>query len=398
MKKLLTYLELGKVGGLELLFSMYLILTAYQYGSVPLGLLTLLIMDVIALRKPHSDYQIWQSIYKPMAWCMAFAVIHEVILFFMIGMGHSHMMNANIALMINVVSIFIIAPKLDFEKLMHSLMIVAVISAIGLIVQFVKIQAGGTVSPILLPFLPNPGEQGRFGQDVIRPTSFFVEPAAFVTFMMVPYFYVMYKRHYLLAAGFILIMLLSTSTTAIGLSFILLGVYAFTQKVKIKYRVLIVLIGAVVMTVMFTSSLFEAGVDKMNNTELENSVRLYNGVTIFNNTRLENMLFGVPYANIYDYCIKENIPVVFYDESVYCTTFWFILVKFGLLSIMLYVYGYWRLMKECRDVIPYVVCVLVALFTQSIRYDSGALMFQLCSIYALMIYSIKMQRQNIIYE
>ena len=394
MKKLLTYLEIGKVGGLELLFSLYMILVAYQYGSVPLSLLTLLIMDVIALCRPYSDYKIWKSICKPMAWCMAFVVVHEFILYLMIGMGHSHMMNANIALIINVVSIFIIAPKLDFEKLIHSLMIVAIISAIGLVVQFVKILAGAHVSPILLPFLPNPGEQGRFDAIIRRPTSFFVEPAAFTTFMMVPYFYVVYKKHYLLAAGMIFIMLLSGSTTAIGLTFILLAVYACTQIIKLKYRVLVVLIGAIVMIVMFTSSLFEVGVNKMYNTEVETSIRLYNGVEIFLNTKPENLLFGVPYANLTDYCIKERIPVIIYLKGVYCTTFWSVLVKYGIFSLILYLYGYWRMMKDCRDVIPYVVCLLVALFTQSIRYDSGTLVFQLCSIYALMIYTSKHKRRE----
>ena len=112
---------------------------------------------------------------------------------------------------------------------------------VGLLYQWGLIAAGGEVRPIQLPFL-DMGES-RLETFSVRPSSFFMEPAAYVAFMYLPLAFSLIERKFIWTAAIILSEFLTTSTTGLLTSFIVLIVYVFTQKVNFKIRFFTVAMG-----------------------------------------------------------------------------------------------------------------------------------------------------------
>lgn len=394
MYKLFSYLDLGKIGLLELLFAMYPILAGYQYGLVHMDMLVALVMDIIAIIKPlRGKY----FSFKPLLFCVIYAIVHEIFLVFIIDVKDDYFIKNIIQLIIISGSIFIIVPKLNYEKLIHSIMWVALFSSIGILYHFIELQNGHICHPIKLPFMPEMDNQTRLYENILRPTSFFWEPASYVTFMMFPFFIQLYSRKYILAFLLLFFILLSTSTNGIALGFIMLIAYVFTQKIKMQYRVLTLILGCFMLLFLLNSSLFESGVEKLNNTNFDNEVRLINGPNTIFSMNKAHWLFGFPNVNLDDY-VRANPNVntlVLNNGIIYLSTFWNIWAKYGIISLILYLYAYYKMVNGNKELFPYVFVLFIALFTQSITYSNYMFLFQMvCILVFIRFLSLKKQKES----
>lgn len=382
MKKLFKYLEIEDIGFLELMVALLPILVAYQFGPLPFGTILELFVICLALQRKVTISN--NSFLNPLKFLLIIIILHEIILYFMVGSSSPYMLNNIIQLALNLIFIITVTPRLNFNKFKSCIMLIAVISAAGLVYQFLTLQAGGQIMPLAIPFLSSglPVDRMTFG--ATRPMSFFMEPSAFFTFMIVPCFYLLNQKRYDLAAGVLFVMLLSGSTNAIVLGFLLFAVYALTQNISKKYRIVIVGVICAMVYLLFNMSIFETGVDKMNNTEFDTSVRMSNGYYMFKGSDISEMILGVPYPSINEYCLAKNLQVVYYGDMVYSTTFWIMLVKFGIILSFAYLLVLYKMIKDCKRIAPYVVCLFVALFSQSLTFYTIVYVFQMISIYSFM--------------
>lgn len=191
MKRIISYLHLKEVGVFELLFVMYPILSGYRYGNIPMLLVILLLLDVVAIYKGRLRVRFDAKYLKLAAF---FVVFHETILFVTMKSIPSYFVNLYISYIVIFLSIYLVAPMLNYRKLIGSFSWIAIISIGGLLYQYMILLGGGSVTPIPLPFLPALDEGTRVYSFLNRPSSFFWEPQSFCSFMFVPLFLALYEK------------------------------------------------------------------------------------------------------------------------------------------------------------------------------------------------------------
>lgn len=363
----LNYLK--HIGILEFFLALYPILSGYAYGFFRLDLFVLILMIIIAFNKTNRVF-----VFKPLIYLAAYVVLHELILFFFLKDMPVYHLNNLLSIIIFFSSIFFIVPAINFNKLVVSLVIVGIISTIGILYHFIILKNGGEVHPIKLPFLPDLMNDSRLYELGNRPSSFYWEPAAFVTFMMVPLFLSLYMRKFVYTIIIILAMFLSTSSTGIILSILMVCVYVLTQKIKAGYRILLIISSLALVFILIESELFESGVSKIENTDIENTSRLINGPTLVSGMPFEHWITGMISSNVNDYYYQTNylniILIPTKEGTIFVSTFWLVLAKFGILGLLLYLNFYIKIIKINRLLLPYVMVLIIALFSQGFMFSS----------------------------
>lgn len=377
--------KLTRVGWLELLLAFYPILSGYAYGALRLDLLVLLLLDIAAFVKTRKVY-----LFRPLLYLAAFVVLHEFVLFFFLEDMPVYHVNNLLSIVIFFSSVFIIVPALDFKKLQIAIGSVAVISVIGIVYHFFMLQTGREVHPIKLPLLPDLSSSARLFEEGNRPTSFYWEPAAFVTFMMIPLWLSLYKQKFVWAIMITVSMFLSTSSTGIFLSMLMLCIYAFSQKIRWRYKLGMLLVSVGLVYFLLTSNLFEAGVSKIENIDIETNSRLMNGPMLVAGMPLSHLLFGMPSSNVNDYYYLSGALKVHLIPTragtIFVSTFWLVWAKFGIIGLFLLVNFYWMIIKRCKALRPYSIVLVIALFSQGFMFSS-IFVFQSILMLTFMRYS-----------
>lgn len=361
---LIKSLRLDSVGWLELIFAAYPIFTVYRYPYVPFSLLMLILMDIIALHRKKRKIMNDAS-NKVLKLLFGYVLIHEFLLMFVIGVP-GVMISKYIEYIIIFTSIFIIYPRIDINKLEGSINWIAIVSMIGLVYHFVTIKAGGPVYPLRIPFLPEMDKASKIYVTIERPTSFYYEPQHYCSFMLIPLFLSLVKKGTLIWPFIIVLsMFLSTSSYGIIVSILMFAIYAFSQKMSVFKRILIMATGAVLVILLLFSSLFESGVDKIENTDVERASRLYNGPMLLMNLKTQDMFLGVPDISVSDYYFHGGVgeaSLIEKDDNVYLPSIYLILAKFGIVCLILYLLTYFLPILRCRDVLYLSIPLFTGLF------------------------------------
>lgn len=389
MKRLVQYLSLNQIGALELVFAFYCILSGYGWGIVKGNILFLLIMAIIAyFRKKKNDIQL-----REIKWLMIFVAIHESVLAFVIN-APDYMINNTISALLSCLFMFPIVKAIRMDKLIGAINCAAIVSIVGIVYHFLIIRSGGTVTPIPFPLLGGVDANSRLYEEGLRPTSFYWEPAAFVTYMMVPLFLSLKEKKYIWSAIIIASMFLSTSTTGITMSLLMLVCYVFTQKVSMKSKTMITIIACAFIWMLFSTDLFSAGMDKIENTDIESASRTINGPAMVFNMPTLHLVTGMPAANPYDYYISggfKSLDIIIKDDTIFCSTIWLVLAKYGIIGILLFLWLYIKPLKTSREILPYMVMLFASMFFQSYTIGTGGFVFQLIFIYVF-VYTYRKQQ------
>ena len=372
MKKILDYFHLGKIGFPELMIAMYPILIGYVYGVLYVGLLTVALVDAYYIAKKHKKYLDVKAFYI----VSAFIIIHELLLWIFMGFTPPYLLNATLQRAFTLLSIAIISPAVNYEKLINSFFWVAAFCIGGLIYQYMIIAAGGMVSPIKLPFF-SPLEAGsRFEEIVIRPTSFFFEPGNFATYLLIPLFISLNEKKTINTIVLTLMMFLSTSTNGIFFSLGMIFVFAITGKgIKFWQKALLVIIGVGLVYTLLNSEFFEQGINKIENTDLSENPRMANGIKYVSSMPTENFILGIPAANPTDYYMEHKSYFsgadldIRGDEPIYITIIWLVLIKYGVIGLILFLWMHYSYYKREQSLLPFMALVGVALFTQATFID-----------------------------
>lgn len=378
LKKIIRYLNLRDIGGLEMLIAIYPILAGYSYGIVNCNMLFIIIAALTAILTKQKHSRNIKCSW--LVYLIIFVAIHEVLLMTVIPVK-GYFINNTISVLLICACIIPIVKAINYEKLVGCLNWVSIFTIIGLLYQVSIVFAGGTVSPIKLPFMPDMGADTRLHEVVIRPSSFFWEPAAMVTFLMIPMFISLVQKKFLWTGIIMIAMFLSTSSTGILMSFVMLSVYVLTQKINFTTRVFVVILGLGLVYFLLNSSYFESGLNKIANTDPEKNARLMNGVFLFDSMSVSDKLWGIEAANIDEYYEKSG-GTYYGVGSVFVPAFWLSWAKYGIFGLIIFLGMYISFVKKNKTLLPYIAVIFISMFFQSISIGSSGFAYQLIFLYA----------------
>lgn len=377
---------LDSYGLIELLYAFLPILAGYTLGGLPFALMFIIVLSVVAFYKTK---RVW--IYKPFLLLVGYIILHELVLCLTMPNLPSYHLNRTIHLALSLLSPIFVVPALNYKRYFNALMVVAIISGLGLLYHFVMIQSGSLVTQLTLPFLPIEEDSTRLMEELGRPKSFYAEPAAFATFMVIPLFFTLKEKKHLWSVAIVILLFLSTSTTAVVESAVIIVAYLLTNfSGKNKGRViLLVLAFFAVAYFILHSSLFDATFQKIDDTEVEENARLMNGLLVLPHVKAELLVFGVNSPNINDYVFENHLQsFLFYSSKGYGTqlfvpTFWFMLIKYGMVGLWIYLLMYYGFYKRDKELLPYLLCLVVSWFFQGLALGM-VFTFQISTIAAFL--------------
>ena len=360
MKKVLDYLNLRDIGLLELLLASTPMLSGFSLTGIPLMLLMWLIMIAVLIFR--GKYKI--RIFGPLLLFAGYWLIHE---FVIMAVDNGYNFNSLIGQLIYYAGFFCLYSHLDSKKLRGAFNWISIIVIIGIVYQWADILRGNMVHPLDIPGLSMP--EDRIDQEIPRPSSFFMEPSAFISFMVIPLSFSLIDKKYIWMAIMVLSVFLSTSTTGIVGVFIMLATSLFMQKKMNKSSIIILLLGAGFAFALFNSSFFELGVEKLLTTESgTNEHRLEQGMYIVSTMEPGEWLFGVPYSSPAHYCLSGRATnVAWYgsgaDATVYMSTFWYVILRFGFVGLLIYLNIYLQVFRMSRKVWPLLIFMAANMFS-----------------------------------
>lgn len=379
MKEKLDYLHLTEIGIFELCFALYPIISAYSIHGVPMYLAMLLVLDAFALMRKRM---IAKELLWPVALMLAFLVIHDVLLIFAVDAPMAAI-NSLIGTIITLGSLIIIAPALDWKKFRGSLNWVAILSLLGIFYHFSEFYQGYAVSPLTLPFFDSISDDSRVLEEAFRPRSFFAEPQAYATFMMIPLIMAFNERKFLWAGIIIFSVLLSTSTTGFAFTLIIVGTYILTQQVGIGYKILVVIIALLLLNLFFNLDFFSYSLNKVENTTAENDIRLYQGRMMVLHMDPSYWVIGMPFLNPYQFFKSGELTgldiTVYEGNMIFVPTFWLMIMRFGVIGLLIYLNIYYRMFRYARHLWPWALCLIAGLFSNP---DSVGGTFTFCMCFA----------------
>lgn len=381
MKKILRYIGIERIGLLEIVLAMYPILCGYQYGQIPLQLLALVVLDIIVLLRGQGN-RFFKQPNKALLYLAIFVIVHETFLFFTLPNVPSYFVNYYYSFLILFPSILLIGPAVDLEKLIGSINLVAIICLLGLLYQFPIIISGGVTTPIALPFLPALAEGARVYDVLARPSSFFWEPQSYCSFMFVPLFFALLNRKMVWAIIITVSMFLSGSTTGIVISMFMFLYTTVFSSVKIGNKVFVAILTVGMIVLLFSSSLFEIGVTKMERTKFDENSRLINGIELVTHMPLGDLIFGGNSATVADYYFSGaavGADLLEKNNTVFVSTIWMIIVKFGIVGFLFYIWAYIKPIIQRKEIAVYALALIIMLFSNP-DYITGIFAFEMIVI------------------
>ena len=376
------------VGGLEIMVALFPIVAGYSNW----GMIWSILMIIVALIRRNGSKMHFSDRYISL--CFLYVIIHEIIVLLINGL-ETTMFHHLIATSLYLLAVIIVPYSIKYENLIPSLYLIAIIASIGLIFQFAEILAGRMVTPIALPFLPKPDLDSRLWAELGRPSSFFWEPASFVTYMMIPLFITLIKKHIPLSFFFFFCIILSTSSNGIFLAPVMIIVYILTSKAKKTNKFLITVALAGMAMFFLQSDLFDIGKDKIENTEFSENVRIANGPTLVSRMPAIDLIFGITETTVEKYLVKNPTGLsLSHMDSFFLSDFWYVMVVYGIIGLIFHLLVYFHLIKIEKSLMPYIAVLLIAHFTQSISFRS-MYVYQMIFIWAYVMYNKKNRNSHV---
>lgn len=120
-----------------------------------------------------------------------------------------------------------------------------------------------------------------------------------------------------------------------------------------QYRLLGVIAVIGLVYFLLYSSFTTAGLEKLQNTDMEENNRTINGLLIAKDMSSFDWLFGVPYANLQDAYdagyITKNL-IIYANGEVFASAFWICLCCQGLIGLFFFLNIYWDILKKSYSV------------------------------------------------
>lgn len=364
MKKICKFFGIEKLGWLEFIIALYPIVSMYTYGMFKLFIFLPLIIDIVLIvlnRRKICSYDM-----KPLYILLGYILLHFLMWILMVPDLPSYFYNSHFSFLLMLVSLIIILPHIDFSKLCSSVNLLSIFCALGLVYHAFVLLHSTAVSPIPLFFMPSPDSTSRLYGEVTRPLSFFPEPQSYVSYMIIPLFLALTRKNLVWAILISLTILMSGSTTGVAMILVMFGVDILTTRVGALYKILMVCALVGLGYFLISSEFAATGLEKMENTNLDENARTANGFIVASTMSLGDFILGVPYANVSDYChATGNAGLTFLDagDSVFLPAFWIALLQYGIFGLIFYLGVYFNILKKDKAILSYWLSIVVTLFS-----------------------------------
>ena len=363
-----------KISVMEIFIPLFCLINQYEIAGFHLGLICAIAAVTVCFVKYKEFY-----VYKPLFVLFLFMIVHDSFRMFITEFNIGLWVERILYLLI----LSCIYKKVDEEKLFKVWKIMGIIVMIGIFFQSIQIyllkQSVSTIN--IFPFLKSNSENYLLVYD--RPHSFFLEPAAYCTWIL-PLLCMCMKRKKNIWMVFISIsILLSTSSTGILMTGIIWLFYAFVSaRSEGKYFNSLMIVGVLIIGIGAFSNLsvFSTALSKLTNislTNTSNSVRLVLGFQLFFAAPLVYKVLGVPYMNVEKYMRSGEVVLSDYRLSLNLSYLGFVnaigncMLIYGVCGLLLYLKLFWNIWKE-SDLYSkcYVLICIMSIFGQSVFWNS----------------------------
>ena len=132
------------------------------------------------------------------------------------------------------------------------------------------------------------------------------------------------------------------------------------------------------------TTIFEAGLNKINETNLEETARTINGPVLAENMSFSDFLFGLPDNTPTDYWKKGKIQDVRFvgKDELYLSTLWYVLAKLGIVGLILYMSVIFSAVRRNKQVLTLVLVLFVSMFSSNM-YIGPQFVFYFTFMYLL---------------
>lgn len=376
----------SKYGLIEFLFVSLPMLSAYNHIDY----------YIIVMLAMLSFIKIKGRLYKgprALTIMIAYAIIHEILVCMFVTDVPTYHINNTLLRIVVLLSIFIITPALNFEKLFRCYILFTIIVVAGLLYHVILIRTGSSVTMIKIPFLPLDSNSSAMELSY-RPLSFFLEPSNLNAFLIFPLFFSLYYKKYLLSVVITISVFISTSTNGIVTTGVMLLTYFFTQNMGLKRRLLLIALIVISGAFLVYSDFAQDSRTKVENTDVESTSRLINGPSLVSGMPVEHLIVGFPAVSVEQYKDKTNyIPTVQLlgkNDAYFVSAFWLILAKFGVVGLFLFFWAYYSIYKQNHHLIVIMLPLFVLKFSSGGAFDYGTFI-NTTLILAFVLYENKMQ-------
>lgn len=368
--------------GLEYFLPFYPLLVQYNIGPTSLGNIGLIIVALYIIIKQRYIIEI-KSKYKYFVLFIIYAVFRDI-LRMIITVNYSQTYVNRIAeyVIIFLAVLIVCNKRFEEKKLYFTWKIAASIYIGGLIFHMIQLYVlGQPITPISII----PGYSLRIKEMVatLRPSSFFSEPAAFVSAILPLEFLALKNKEIKWAIIVTFFVLCSTSTVGIILSLVLWSCFLISSTETIKTKI-VIFVSAIVIIVLFINlNIFSTSLSKLLDVSFGGSTfesRIAVGFDIIKTQPIETLFFGTNYGeassyvtqNISKFAPSSSVLVYYRANSIFLNTFSKIIFMYGFLGVFLF---YLPLVKALQNskysAKSYIIMVIVATFAQTMLLNAA---------------------------
>lgn len=357
---------------IEFVIPMYYILAQYKIGNISVGILLLIVTCAIHILMKKSIY-----IFKPLLFLIVCMIFHDILKMLFIPEYSVLFFNYWIEKILFIVFIFITINHVNEEKLYNIWRSFGIIAILGMLYHSILVYLLD-MKVSMIKILPFNFSNGGLIDTYSRPHSFFLEPASYVTWIL-PLLYMSLKKGKIIFSIVITIsVLLSTSTTGVILCFCLWIYFILLAPSAKKYNKIFLTLFFLAIVVIFTNlSIFNKTIDKYNNTDISNNLRITSGLKIYADSKVTYKLFGIPYNSTEDYFRSGEIELSNYGMVENASWLGFVntisrmLLMYGIIGGLLYLRLFFIMYKyNDKSIRPYLLVCFISLFGQGAFLNS----------------------------
>lgn len=368
--------------GIEYFLPFYPLLVQYNIGPTSLGNIILIIIALYTLIKQKCIIKIKPE-YKYFILFIIYAVFRDILkMIIMMDYSRTYVNRITEYVIVFFAVLIVCNKEFNEDKLYFTWKIAASIYFLGLIFQMIKLYVlGHPIMPISI--IPSYSLRAEDMVATFRPSSFFSEPAAFVSAILPLEFLTLKNKEIKWAIIVTFFALCSTSTVGIILSVVLWSCFLFSRTETIKTKIA-VLVSAIIIIALFTNlDIFSASLSKLLDVSSGGSTfesRIAVGFDIIKTQPIETLFFGTNYSeassyiaqNINKFASTSSVLVYYRAQVVFLNTFSRVVFMYGFVGILLF---YLPLIKALRtpeySAKSYIIMIIVATVAQTMLLNAA---------------------------
>lgn len=365
--------EKNRVSLIELFIPIFYIINQYSISGISLGLILMLVVVVWNFINTKKF-----NVFTPLLALFGFMLFHDILKMFVVTVNTS----AWIERFVYLLFLSSIIGRVNRDNLYKIWKIVGLFAMVGMFYQSFQVYfLGQAVSMIkLIPFATS--TSSNYTLAYMRPHSFFLEPAAYATWILPLLYMAMERKKTLFAILISISVMLSTSSTGLIMVGVVWLYFSFIDAREegrrwnglVLVSILIIGVGALSSLEIFSTSFEKITNISLNDTS--NAVRLSLGFQLFFQAPISYKLLGIPYSTIEDYLRSGAINLSTYGLSLSTSYLGFVnalgncMLNYGIFGTVLYLRLFYRCFIEAdKSLKCYVLLCVLSIFGQSVFWN-----------------------------